>query len=230
MELSKSTFGAILATLCLGLSAPALAQTAAGVTSAPTPAPAAGALDIKGFRSAAFGMTPAQVRMAIAYDFGATTKITEGANAVDGTSYLLATVDRVEPGPGPAQIGYVFGAASKTLGNINVIWTLGQPTDDQRAALLTAGQQLVGYFQAGPAPLKVSQGAAVVGPNAMLLYTAIDKKNAGVQVSVDGVSVPAGPDKTAAPAAPPKGPAALRIAYAQNIDKPDVKTLKPRSF
>ena len=140
-------------------------------------------------------MTQAQVRAAIVADFGPAAKIEDGANATDGTQYLLATVDRLEPGPGPAQVGYVFGATSKTLGNINVVWTLrGEPGAEQRAALVVAGQQLTGYFQAGPAPVKVSQGPTAAGPNALLLYTAIDRKNAGVQISVDGISLPPGAD------------------------------------
>ena len=206
MHWSKAPFCAILATSSLGLCAPALAQTSTTAkAAAPSPAPPAAALDIKGFRSAIFGMTQAQVRAAVAADFGAATKIEQGANPTDGTEYLLASVSGLEPGPGPAQIGYVFGAASKTLGNINVVWTLpGEPSEDQRTALLAAGQRLIGYFLAGPAPVKMSPGATSAGPNALLLYTAIDKKNAGVQISIDGISIPPGADKVAA--TPPKGP------------------------
>ena len=89
MHWSKAPFCAILATSSLGLCAPALAQTSTTAkAAAPSPAPPAAALDIKGFRSAIFGMTQAQVRAAVAADFGAATKIEQGANPTDGTEYL----------------------------------------------------------------------------------------------------------------------------------------------
>jgi hypothetical protein len=249
--------GAVLASSGLALSGPALAQAppakpapsaaprpAAPATPAvpataaarPSPAPAAptaqaGARDIKGFRSAAFGMTPAQVKTAITADFGPAAKVQQGSNPTDGAQFLLVSVDHLDPGPGPAQIGYVFGAASKTLANVNVVWsTGGEATQQQRDAIAQAGEQLAAYFRSGPAPAKASRGFAAFGANGLVLYAAVDKKNAGVQVMIDGVAYKStGGDKPVASPAP-KGPATLRVAYALDVDKPDVKTLKPGSF
>lgn len=230
------------------LTSPALAQNAAQPAAKPqtkssTPRPAApastakpagpvgAALDIRGFRSATFGMTPAQVKAAAAADFGASARLQEGANPTDGTQFVLVQLDHLDPGPGPAQVGYVFGATAKTLTNVNVVWSTGPtPTDADRAAIALAGEQLVAYFRQGPAPAKASQGISALGDNALLLYTATDKKNAGVQVMVDGVAFQRGSGDKAVASPPPKGPASLRISYAENIDKPDVKTLKPGSF
>jgi hypothetical protein len=251
--------GAILATSGLIPSGPALAQAqapaprAAAPAQNPAPKPAAprpatpappparapsaapaasaAAFDIKGFRSATFGMTPAQVKIAITADFGPTAKIQEGANPADGTQFILASVDHLDPGPGTAQVGYVFGAASKTLATINVVWsTAADATDPQRAAIAEAGQRIAAYFRAGPAPAKVSNGVGTFGANGLLLYTAVDRKNAGVQVMIDGVAYEStsGDKKVASP--PPKGPATLRVAYSQDVDKPDTKALKPGSF
>lgn len=210
------------------------AQTTPAPTPKPTPpaAPAApgAALDIKGFRSATFGMTPAQVKAAITADFGAGTKLQEGVNATDGTQFILATLDHLDPGPGPAQIGYVFGATSRTLAIINVGWSTGaEPTEQQRAAMAQAGEQLAAYFRQGPAPAKTA-GIRAVGANGLQLYAALDSKNSGVGVVVDGVSYSAtGGDKPIT-SPPPKGPATLRLTYALNATNPDVKTLKPGSF
>lgn len=244
--------GAILAALSLAPSGPALALPFVGKKPAPAPAAAttsaspaaptakpapaapetsATALDIKGFRSAAFGMTPAQVKAAIAADFGAAAKLQEGANPADGTQFILASVDHLDPGPGPAQIGYVFGAASKALATVNVVWTTGpDATEPQRGAIAQAGQQLAAYFAQGPAPAKASTGISTFGTNGLVLYAAVDRKDAGVQVMIDGVSYQSsGGDKPIA-SPPPKGPATLRVSYSLNADKPDVKTLKPGSF
>jgi hypothetical protein len=208
----------------------ALLATSVCAQAAKAPPPAAAAsLDLKGFRSAAFGMSPAQVRQAAAKDFGAAAKISEGANPAQGTQVLSVSLDHLDPGPGQVQIAYVFGATSKTLDNVAVTWaTPGEATEEQRAAVAAAGEQLVSYFQAQPAPAKASQGPSPTGPNALVLYAALDKKNAGVEVLIEGIAYQAGADKAASP--PPKGPAALRILYMLNADKPDVKTIKPGSF
>jgi hypothetical protein len=202
---------------------------------APRPAPSApaapgAALDIKGFRSATFGMTPAQVKIAATSDFGPAAKVQEGSNAADGTQFVLVFVDHLDPGPGPAQIAYVFGATKKTLIAINVVWSTGAtPTEQERAAIAQAGQQLAAYFQSGPAPAKTG-GLATFGTNGLRLYAAADKKNAGVEVMIDGVAYQrtGGDQPVASP--PPKGPATLRVSYAQDVDKPDIKALKPGSF
>ena len=133
-------------------------------------------------------------------------------------------------GPGAAEIGYIFGAASQTLSIVNVGWATGaEPTAEQRNAMADAGQQLAAYFRSGPAPAK-TQGPTPVGTNGLVLYIAVDKKNAGVEVAVDGVEYhgKSGDKPVASP--PPTGPASLHLAYALNVDKPDVKTLKPGSF
>lgn len=220
---------------------PAPKPPAAAAKPAPKPAPApapgqaapapAGALDIKGFRSARFGMTPAQVKAAATSDFGPAATIQEGTDPNQGTQFILVKVDHLDPGPGAAQIGYVFGAASKTLSMINVVWSTGtDPTPQERTAMAQAGEQLAAYFQSGPAPAKTSPGIRAFGTNGLLLYTAVDAKNSGVLISLDGVEYhgASGDKQIASP--PPKGPAVLRVAYALNATNPDVKTLKPGSF
>jgi len=252
-----SPLGAMLAAASLMVVGPALAQTApapapskpaakpaprpAATAAPPAPArPAAApaapaapgaALDIKGFRSATFGMTPAQVKTAIASDFGPAAKVQEGSNAADGTQFVLVSVEHLDPAPGAAQIGYVFGATSRVLTNVNVVWTTAaEPTEQQRAALAQAGEQLVAYFKTGPVPAKASPGISAFGTNGLVLYSAVDKKNAGVLIAIDGVQYQTtGGDKPVA-SPPPKGPATLRVAYAADADKPDTKSLKPGSF
>jgi hypothetical protein len=251
-EMRGSPLGAMVAASSLMVLGPAIAQTpapkpvakppAAAAKPAPAPspapaqaAPAKGALDIKGFRSATFGMTPAQVKTAAARDFGPAAKIEEVTDAAKGAQMIKVKVDHLDPGPGVAQIAYVFGATSKTLAIINVTWTTGaEPTEQERTAIAQAGQQLVAYFRSGPTPVKASQGISAFGTNGLVLYTAMDAKSSGVMVAIDGVEYHgANGDKPIA-SPPPKGPASLRVGYEFNAIKPDVRsdttTLKPGSF
>jgi hypothetical protein len=227
--LSSAVAVAVLAGLGLGLALPsaAPAQTLARPASAPAPD-----YEITGFRSARFGMTPAQVRAAVAADFGA-ARVTEASNPAEGTQALQVTVEHLDPGPGPAQVSYIFGATTHSLAHVNVVWALaGNPTIEQRAALTTAAIQLANYFQTLPNPPKATSGATPTGPNGLLLFAAVDKKGRGVEVAVDGISyqatATADNKRTASP--PPNGPAILRVSYIGNVVNPDIVRIKPGSF
>jgi hypothetical protein len=197
-------------------------------------AAAAGDYEIKGFRSANFGATPAQVRAAIAADFGAGAKITDNANLAEGTTALQVVVDHLDPGPGAAQVTYIFGATSKSLTHVNVIWALtGEPTADQRAGIVTAAIQLANYFQTLPTPPKATSGVQPTGPNGLLMFAAVDKKGAAVEVAADGISyqaTPNTPDGKKVDSPPPKGPAVLRVSYIANAANPDIVRIKPGAF
>ena len=218
--------------------APRAVTPAAPRSAATTPAPAtAGDYDIRGFRSANFGMTQAQTRAAVAADFGAAVaaKITESVNPAEGTTILQVTVPRLEPGPGAAQLTYIFGASSKTLAHINVVWMLdGEPDANQRQSIMTAAGVLANYFQTLPNPPRstlANNGAAVVGPNTLLVYGASDRKGAGIQVVADGISYQAtSADNKPANSPPPKGPATLQVSYISNTANPDVIRIKPGAF
>jgi hypothetical protein len=143
------------------------------------------------------------------------------------------TVSRLEPGPGPAEVAYIFGARSKTLTNVNVLWTLqGEPTADQRAGLVAVGVQLTNYFETLPSPPKKISGLSATGPNGLLMYAAMDARGAGVQIVAEGISYQATnkADQKAADSPPPKGPAMLRVSYAANAQNPDIVRIKPGSF
>jgi hypothetical protein len=217
------------AVLCAG--APALAQTKAPAPAPAASAPAAAPYEIKGFRSAAFGMTKAQVLAAIAADFGPSAKAQETLNPVEGTQVLLVKLDKLEPGPGPAALTYIFGAASKTLSHVNVAWVVeGEATPDQRQGIVTAAVQLTSYFQTLPNPPKATSGVTPTGPNGLIMYAAVDGKGAGLEVAVDGIAYQNNQAPSTTPVPAPKGPALLRISYFANALNPDVYKIKPGSF
>ena len=202
--------------------APAVARTAPAPPKAPTRT-----FEVKGFRSAAFGMTPTQVRAAIAADFGA-AKTTDTANPAEGTTAIQAVLPKLDPGPGPVTLTYIFGATSRRLSNVNVVWSLGgNPAPDERERLVTAAIQLASYFQSQPAP-KASRGVTPVGPNSLVMFSAVDAKGAAVEISASGIRYQAG--STAAPPPEPTGPALLRISYVANAANPDIIQIKPGAF
>ncbi len=214
--------GLALTGLSLAASSPGFAQGAAPAAS----------YQITGFRSAKFGMTPADVRAAAAKDFGVLT-LQANANPAEGTEALQMDVARMDPGPGPAQVTYIFGARSHTLAHINVVWVSGpSPTAQERAAILSGAIQLAHYFQTLPAPLKASLGARRTGPNNLLLFAGVDERGAGVEVAADGVSYEINGAAAGASAASPdpKGPALLRVSYIRDVANPDIIKIAPGAF
>ena len=227
MTSQRSRLLILLSGLALGASSlPALALAQAPV--APAAAPAAD-YEVKGFRSAKFGMTQAQVRAALATDFPG-AKVVQTANVSEGTEAIQAAVDKLDPGPGPATVTYIFGATSKTLTHINVIWNVAEPTTQQRDGIVAAAIQITNYFQSMPVQPKSVAGPTPLAANALLMYGAVDKRGAGMAVAVSGIAYQAQGATPATPAPQPTGPAALRISYIANVANPDILRIKAGSF
>jgi len=90
----------------------------------------ASAAEVDGFRSAKFGMTEAETKVAIAKDFKLRADaIREQPNAGERTKVLLIMVPDVLPGGGTGEVSYVFGYESKKLIQVSVSWS--KATDDK---------------------------------------------------------------------------------------------------
>ncbi|HEU0066944.1 MAG TPA: hypothetical protein VFQ57_06860, partial [Sphingomonas sp.] len=190
---------------------------------AATASPAA-AYRIKGFRSAVFGMTQAQVRTAIAADFAGAT-IAQVANPTEGTAALQIDLPQFVPGPGAARVTYIFGATTRTLTHVNVVWLLdGEPDQAGRESLLKAAVALAQYFRELPDPPKATTAVRPTGPNSLSMFAAVDAQAAAVEVTVQGVAYEAG--GVASPV--PHGPALLRVSYSRNAANPDIGPARPR--
>lgn len=191
------------------------AGAAATSTVAQMPAPTTD-YRITGFRHADFGMTEIDARSAIGVDFPGVT-IAEATNSAEGTRLLQVSLPRLDPGPGPATVTYIFGARSKALTAVKLAWVLPpSATPAERAAVLASGLQLAAYFQnAQPRPPVVST-TKVTGPGSVSLYAALDSRNAGIEVAANGVSTGATPSQPA-----PSGPAMLRVSYFADVTSTD---------
>lgn len=168
---------------------------------------------IDGFRSARFGMTRAEVQAAIAHDFSGRAMVAE-PTAPDATVRALRlTLLRLNPGPGPADIVYLFDAATDQLVQVNVGWTSPtSPTDDERLAIAQAGARLQSYLREGAPRGCARNDGGVVDPATLLLFRAADERGSFIELVAGGVRF-----QTNGGAAPPRlaGPATLRLTYAR---------------
>lgn len=180
---------------------------------------------IVGFRSAHFGMDAAQVRSAIAQDFKPMPdSMRMVSNPAENTQMLLVRVAKLEPGPGPANISYIFGAKSKRLMHVNVVWqTEAKPSDEARNQIAAASLQLTNYFRELSWMPGASASGLPNGGNGVILFVGSDPNSAGVEVQVTGVAtygVESVPTK-------PEGAARLVLSYAADIKNPDIAAIKP---
>ena len=183
---------------------------------------------VVGFRSAHFGMDAAQVRSAIAQDFKpASDSMSMLKNPAENTEVLLLRVAELEPGPGPASISYIFGAKSRRLMHVNVVWKTGEtPSDEARNKIAAAGMQLTNYFQDLSWKPGASASGLPNGGNGLVLFVGLDPNNAGVEVRVSGVAT-SGAESVASK---PEGAAQLVLSYVADIKNPDIATIKPGAF
>ena len=187
---------------------------------------------VDGYRSAKWGMTPDQVRAAIARDLPGARIGAATVDPVERTTVIVAQLPALAPGPGPAAISYIFGAQSGTLFHVNLDWSAEQANAADRAALTAAGaqavQSLVGYYWK---LMTVARGIAL-GPNALSLFAATGEAGGLVDIRLQGVGYrlerPEGGAVVMPP--PPDGtPALLHIGWAQSAT-PDVYRIRPGEF
>jgi hypothetical protein len=221
------------------------AQSAPGTTPAPSnPAataspvnPAKPTYEVKGFRSAVFGMTEAEVRAAIQKDFAAKPEnIRQTANAVERTTALVVSLSSLEPGPGPATVVYILGFQSKKLIQVNVLWARDPKADPkanagaEAGAYFLAGVQLANYFGGFSwSGGRVHVGIAA-GPGTILLFGAEDDRTGAVQVVADGFTLERKPDGQVEAVPQGGGLASIRVSYIANRTKPDIFKLEPGRF
>ena len=104
------------------LAAPPAGGDNAG-TAKPSDPPDPVVVEVKGFRSALFGMDENDVRSAIAKDFGKSLKLRSTVNGAERTHGLVARVPDALPDGGASDISYVFGYKGKRLIQVSIVWS-----------------------------------------------------------------------------------------------------------
>lgn len=187
---------------------------------------------VEGFRSARFGMAEAAVRAAAAKDFSiGPDAVQRVENPADGTSGLVARLDKLDPAPGPATVTYVFGAQSKQLVQVNVVWlSQGDAAQKNRLEFIGAAQRLTNHFIKYRWRGNTVLTGVQIGPNSMVAFIGKDDAGRAVEVRLDGV--PLFKDKSGVPINPEAllGPVRLRVSYASETENTDVKRIPKGAF
>ncbi len=184
--------------------------------------------EIRGFRSARFGMDEWAVRGAIYSDFGLADEAVRAVpNTLDGTTILSVEVDDLIQGAGTAQINYTLGFASRTLDRVDVIW--GTPIDPATTPEIADRiVTLLGrYFdEATFAPGSVVRRRSLPS-GAVLIFAAADA--AGHAITLTYRRIAAAPE-AAAEGEAQATPFILRLSYIDDPQNPDVFRLEEGAF
>lgn len=181
-------------------------------------------VEVSGFRSAKFGMTEAEVRAAIAADFGLDADaIPVGENTVERTRILTIAVGDLLEGGGTAEVSYVLGYTSQALIQVGVSWAASADGDVDANRLAANGDVLSNYFLgAGYVPETIRTG--LVLDSGILLFRGEDAQGHATILLLQGQMAANADGKQVLT------PASLALLYAANPDAPDVFKLSPSQF
>jgi hypothetical protein len=203
---------------------PPVRPAPAGPSEAP-PAPAGPIVaEVAGFRSARFGMTEAQVRIAIEKDLKAKPdEIRTEENKAEQTQVLVVLAPDVLPGGGTASVSYVFGFKSKTLIQVGLSWS--KATDEKMTPeqLFSNANVLRSHFlEAGYKPDTISTNMPVNG--GLLLFRGSDAHDRTTMLVLQGTFSQGENNQRVLT------PTALLLLYIADAKTPDVYRLPPGSF
>ena len=213
--------------------APAAAGTpvAAGATSAAaaeTSAPddKSKAIDSKaidGFRSAKFGMNEADVRVAIAKDFGAKPDAVRAQdNASELTHSLLYSAPELLPNGGTAELSYVFGYKSKSLIQVGAVWSKATDTAITPEKLFSNANILRAHFLSeGFKPDSIAVNMPVNG--GIVMFRGSDAKDRSVILLLQGTFETKENSRVLTPTS-------LLLFYVADAKSPDIFKLPPGQF
>lgn len=239
MTIVKSTGPALCAALAavLILACP-VAAAAAGTqpplglttTGQPTEVTLTGAdASVPGFRSATWGMTPDEVRGALAKDFGGAKAGAPIADPVAGTTALIAPMASLAPGPGPAAITYIFGRSGRLI-HVNLDWTVKAATPAARSAILDGGAKVVAGFLGNYWKLGSVMRGVVVEPALIVLFAGADEQGGGVDVRVGGVPYAMHANGVLQTITPPPGAATLHVGFSAPDAAKATSSIAPGAF
>jgi hypothetical protein len=173
-------------------------------------------------------MDTSQVQAAISQDFRpAADDVVMLENPTKKARIIPLRLALLEPGPGPAGVSYIFGATSRRLKHINVVWKSdGTPPDDIRNKIAAVGVQMANSFQSLAWKPGTTTSGEADGGKGVVLFAGIDPGTAAVDVRVSGVAT----NGLGGVAAKPEGVAQLLVSYIADINKPGVYAIKPKDF
>lgn len=200
--------------------APPAAATAAAPAAAPTDSKAA----VEGFRSATFGMNEADLRAAIAKDFGLkpdAVKVQD--NPAELTRSLLVTVPELLANGGTAEVSYVLGYKSKTLIQVGVVWSKQTDAALTPERIFSNANILRAHFLSeGFKPDSIAVNTPVNG--GLLMFRGSDSKDRTVMLLLQGTLETKDNNQRILT------PTGLLLFYVADAKSPDVFKLPPGQF
>lgn len=188
-----------------------------------------------GYGAARWGMSVEDVKEVIGASWpGALAAARVQRNDVARTVALGIRLPSLAPGPGPAEISYVFGAASRGLMAVHLTWTVpGNPSQSERAPLMRAATTLASGLAGYPWQDFSTTRGLVVAPGELILFSGRDGDGGGVEIRLGGMpfdvelrgAVPRQEHRV-----PPAGPALLRQSFVASVDHPDIYKIPAGAF
>lgn len=179
---------------------------------------------VEGFRSARFGMSEAEVKAAIAKDFGIKgDALRDQSNPGERTKVLVAKVPDLLPGGGIAEASYVIGYQSKKLIQVSLSWS--KATDDKLTPeqLFSNSSVLRAHFMnEGFKPDSIATNMPING--GILMFRGSDAKDRTVMMILQGTLAQGEGNQRVLT------PTALLLFYIADAKTPDVYRLPPGSF
>jgi hypothetical protein len=185
-------------------------------------------MQVRGYRSALFGMTEAEVRAAASRDFGVPPgKLAPGPDGEGGNRTLVLPVSYLEPVNRTGLISYVFDKATLRLISVNLLWSGGARADFANRDHMIASASAVTADLLGHswAPLSQLRGVPV-DPQTLIVFAAVDEAGAGVEVRLQNIQyeIQGAPRP---PARPATGQPLMRLSFVQQAKRPDLRQFLP---
>ncbi len=186
---------------------------------------------IKGFRSAQFGMSDSETLAAINRDFQIQQAIIENqTNDEDRTSSLVATVNEIFRGSEPAQVAYIHGYQHKKLIQINVLWGSPVTAEVNRQALVTTANILRKYFlELGFDPERTVVNTRV-DDRVFVVFRSTDEQGRMVLLQLISSQVPAEEGENTEELKPQFQIDSLLLSYIEDVNEPDIFRIEKGDF
>ena len=175
--------------------------------------------NVKGFRSAKFGMNEKNVYKAVAKDFKISKSKVKITTATKGTNGVMEiVVPNLFTTGGTAKVGYIFGVKSKKLIHINVLWGQGASEEVDAMNIINTANLLRTHFLKKRYMEKSLIANGKVSNNTTMVFRGRDKNNKMItlmlntQKQMQGQSAQEAAKNTS-----------LVLSYISNPDKPDVQ-------
>jgi len=177
--------------------------------------------EIKGFRSAKFGMDEKNVFRAIAKDFKLPkSKVKKKLNPQEKTAALEIIVPELFATGGTAKVGYVFGYKSKKLMHINILWGKGAAENVNGQSVVDTANLLRMHFMKKRYKEKSLVANGKLSANRTMVFRGRDENDRMIVVMLNTGPVPEGGNTEES-----VNNVSLVLSYVESPDEPDVRRI-----